>query len=548
MIQVSKRFKEKVYASTRKTTAKVTFEILDNEAYKDNTITVPTESVISRKSQIANKKRNMSYKYATFEKDYFKLDGSFCIPPKSNEGNSELGYWSNELSNENGIFSPYQVIEVNFTKVHSSMGLAIAFDVLTSEYAADFDIEVYGSGDTLIHRESVIDNISLLYVLETNLENYKKIIITIKKWCKGFRRARVVEIDFGLVKEYKDSKLIKLNVLEEMNVIGDTIPSNEITFMVDNSDRAFNILNPSGFTHYLKERQEVTAALGLQVNDEDEETEEYEFIPMGKFYLVDWQSDEGTMTTTFTARDIFEILENTEYISITNTNLYDLAEDVLIKAAIEEYSIDNSLKNISTNGFKDVVTSRNALQCIGIAARSMVYQDRLGVLRIRHFETLTESTGYLYFTGTESYSGAVTPEVDENFDMKYIDFDNLYKEPQVKLDKLIKSITIMVHDGTESGQKVKVNSTGVSKGAILELDNPLINSVSQAQVVGAWILRESNLRVVYEADWRQNPALEPGDVVLIEDGFEARKRSKITRQEFNYEGFLGGKTGSKGGI
>ena len=37
MIKVSKNFKEAVYAPTRKTTAKVSFEILDNEAYNDNT-------------------------------------------------------------------------------------------------------------------------------------------------------------------------------------------------------------------------------------------------------------------------------------------------------------------------------------------------------------------------------------------------------------------------------------------------------------------------------------------------------------------------------
>ena len=81
MIKVSKQFKEAIYAPTRRTTAKVSFEILDVEAYDDHTVTVISEAPISRKEQLTNRERSMSHKYATFEKDYFKLDGSFYIPP-----------------------------------------------------------------------------------------------------------------------------------------------------------------------------------------------------------------------------------------------------------------------------------------------------------------------------------------------------------------------------------------------------------------------------------------------------------------------------------
>ena len=47
----------------------------------------------------------MSHKYATFERDYFRLDGTFYIPPKENEGDSELGWWSDVISDSEGLFS-----------------------------------------------------------------------------------------------------------------------------------------------------------------------------------------------------------------------------------------------------------------------------------------------------------------------------------------------------------------------------------------------------------------------------------------------------------
>lgn len=543
MIKVSKKFKEAVYAPTRKTTAKVSFEILDNEAYNDNTPTVTSEAPISRINQLTNKIRSMSHKYATFERDYFKLDGSFYIPPKPNEGDSELGWWSGDISDENGIFNPYQVLEFNFTEEHNSMGLTITFDTMAKEYASDFDIEVYRLDGTLVHKESVISNNKSTYVMVKGLDNYGKIVIIIKKWVKPYRRARVTEVDFGVIHDYENDKLIKLNIIEEMNIISDKIPSNEIRFTIDNSNKEFNILNPEGFYRFLKERQEVKASIGVEVSEN-----EFEFVPMGKFYLTDWQSDEGALTTTFIARDIFELLENKEYTSINNTNLYDLAEDILTKAGVEDYYIDPKLKDIPTNGFEKPLNSRKALQYLGIAGKSAVYQDRQGVLQIKQFKTLDErDTQYINFAGPDMYTGMVYPMADEGYDMKNITFDNVYREPQIKLDKLLYSLIMVVHNGEEK-QEVTFYNQGIKDGVSFKIDNPLINTFEHAEDVANWIIEEYNLRGIYTINWRQNPCLECGDIVLVEDSYGAKKLSRIIKQEFEYAGYLSGKTETKGGV
>jgi len=543
MIKVSKKFKEAVYAPTRKTTAKVSFEILDNEAYNDNTPTVTSEAPISRINQLTNKIRSMSHKYATFERDYFKLDGSFYIPPKPNEGDSELGWWSGDISDENGIFNPYQVLEFNFTEEHNSMGLTITFDTMAKEYASDFDIEVYRLDGTLVHKESVISNNKSTYVMVKGLDNYGKIVIIIKKWAKPYRRARVTEVDFGVIHDYENDKLIKLNIIEEMNIISDKIPSNEIRFTIDNSNKEFNILNPEGFYRFLKERQEVKASIGVEVSEN-----EFEFVPMGKFYLTDWQSDEGALTTTFIARDIFELLENKEYTSINDTNLYDLAEDILIKANVENYFIDEELKNIPTNGFIKPLNTRKALQYLGIAGKAAIYQDRHGILQIKQFKVLDErDTQYIYFAGPDMYTGMIYPMVDEGYDMKNITFDNVYQEPQIKLDKLLYSLVIVVNNGEEK-EEVTFYNEGIKDGVSFKIDNPLINTFEHAEDVANWIIEEYNLRAIYTINWRQNPCLECGDIVLVEDSYEAKKLSRIIKQEFEYAGYLSGKTETKGGV
>ena len=539
---MSREFKQAVYAPIRKVDAKVHFEILDNAAYGDRTVTASSEAPISRKDQVTNKVRGMSHKYATFEKDYFRLDGSFRIPSKPNEGDNELGWWSGELCGADGVFEVPQTLTLTFDDVHNSMGLTIHFDVTTNEYASDFDIDVYGAGNALIASEKVRGNKGTSYVWVHGLDAYEKIVLTVRKWAKPFRRARIVEIDFGVVKVYEGDKLIQVNLIEQMNVVGDTLPANELKFTIDNSGKEFNILNPAGFYRFLKERQELSVSIGIEI-----EEDVFEYVTAKGYYLTDWQSDEGALTTTFTARNIFELLEKEYTQSGLFTNLYDLAEDIVIKAGVPYFEIDKTLKDIPTEGFPEKLTYRKALQCIGIASKSAVYQNRNGILIIKPFVILDESTSYILFAGPDMFTGMVTPTVYSGYDMLNITFDNVYAEPQIKLDLLIQSLIMTVYIGGEKQEHVFYNPS-TDEGASLKCDNPLINSVTHAADVAKWIIEESNLRALYQVNWRQNPALECGDIVIIEDSYGAEKQSRITKQEFEFSGYLSGKTETKGGV
>lgn len=542
MNEVSREFKQAVYAPIRKASARVNFEILDNEAYGDRTITASTEAPVSRKEQVTNKVRNISHKFATFEQDYFRLDGSFRIPPKPDDGEGELGWWSGDICGSDGVFEIPQTITLTFDDDHDSIGLTIHFDSAAQEYAADFDIDVYGAGDVLVASEKVRGNKGTSYPWTHGLDAYVKIVVTIRKWVKPFRRARIAEIDFGVVQTYEGDQLIQLNLIEQMNVVGDTLPANELKFTIDNSSKEFNILNPAGFYRFLKGRQELSVSFGIEI-----EEDVFEYVTMKGYYLTDWQSDEGALTTTFTARNIFELLEKEYVQSGVFANLYDLTEDVVMKAGVPYYEIDKTLKDIPTEGFPEKLTYRKALQCIGIASKSAVYQNRNGILIIKPFVILDESTSYILFAGPDMFTGMVTPTVYSGYDMLNITFDNVYAEPQIKLDKLIQSLIMTVYIGGEKNEHIFYNPS-TDEGASLKCDNPLINSVEHAADVARWIIEESNLRALYQVNWRQNPALECGDIVIIEDSYGAEKQSRITKQEFEFSGYLSGKTETKGGV
>lgn len=548
MEKVSKGFKDAIYAPSRLVTAKVEFEIVDNAAYDDAVILPSDQAPISRAYQVANRKRDMSYRYATFERDYFILDGSMHIPPRPNEGENELGFWSGEICDETGVFAVEPSLSILFDEPHNSIGLIVTFDTVNNEYPSIFTLLAYRANDAMILAERVVNHNSPVYIYEGNLEDYVKVEIVVEKWTKGSRRVRITEVDFGLIKEYYGTELINLNIVEEMDLVGSTVPSNELAFTLDNQERLFNILNPNGIYEFLMPQQEIRAYMGLQI---DEAADEYEFVSVGKYYLTEWKTDEGALTTTFTARDVFDRLETLEYTTVgVIANLYDLAVDILDRAKVQGYSVDVRLQGVSTNGFLEPISARLALQNIAIAGRAVIYQDRQGNIIIKRIEPLTTSTGFITFPSPDTYAGLTTPEVINDYSFQAIDFENTFAEPQIVLNEVVKSLIFVVYDGvTEEGTEVVFeNPNGVKEGVSYKIENVLITGEYQASLIAEWMFSEYNMRAHYTANWRQNPALTCSDTVMIEDSFGQNKKARITKQEYSFEGFLTGTTEAKGGV
>ena len=424
MIEVSEKFKEAIYAPSRKTHAVVRFEILDLTAYIDNIKTTPEEEIFSKAKQLTNKVRIQSLKIATFEKDYFKLDGSFNLPPNANN-KEEIGYYSKNLSDEEGVFYPSEKIIFNFNGTHSSIGLTIAFDVLNNEYASEFNIYVYDENRELLKRVDVTNNTKSIYELIEQLDNYKRIDVEIIKWCKPYRRCKVVEVDFGIIEEHNDESLISFNLIQELDNISSSLPSDELKFVVDNSNRRFNMLNKDGFYNYVKQGQEVFLDIGVEIGDGI-----YEDIQVGKYFLKTQQSDEGTLTATFTARDILDSLSSDETENLSNElnlSLYDFAKRILNNIGISNYKLSNNLKLIMTKGLYEKVTYRNLIQMIAIAGMCVVYSDNEGYLNISQLVDAKTVLADIEATNTEIIGNK--NQIMNNIsvaDKKYLTFEKDY--------------------------------------------------------------------------------------------------------------------------
>lgn len=128
-----------------------------------------------------------------------------------------------------------------------------------------------------------------------------------------------------------------------------------------------------------------------------------------------------------------------------------------------------------------------------------------------------------------------------------ITFDNIYKEPQIEIEPSIRAVEVTYYPDTLSdGVVYTAINNNVEDGRTLKVENSLISTGEHAKEVAEWILRESEKTSIFNINWRQNPALTLTDKVAVENGYGTLNQSNIIRQEFEYAGYLKGKTRTKG--
>jgi len=116
-----------------------------------------------------------------------------------------------------------------------------------------------------------------------------------------------------------------------------------------------------------------------------------EYVPLGTFWSLDWDSPDDSLEATVTARDRMELLRKGTYQTSQvqqNKTLYQLAEDVLQDAGLNssEYIIDEALDDIAIPyAWFNPVSHREALRRIAEAGLAAAFQNRDGKIQIESF-------------------------------------------------------------------------------------------------------------------------------------------------------------------
>ena len=351
-----------------KTSTIIEYGAVDVTAKADSQLSVNDSQEFSALNEL--KRANLiEKKYSTLEKNFFVLDGK----SENMTGNIEdVGWWSRQMSDTNGQFDAPLIMEINFSQVHSSLGLTLTFSKFA--FCNNLKIQYYNSSDTLIYENTYYPD-EYDYFCEGTVANYAKIIITFYSTNIPYRYLKLYKIIYGKAVLFEGDSLISANILEQVNLLSDELSINTLDFVVYSEDDRFNILNPQGIYATLQQRQEVN----VYENKNDALTS------MGTFFLDSWQSQNDNKMQ-FTGIDLVGLLDKTNFDGgiYSNVTAKSLITEILTSAGLNSsmYTIDSEIENILISGYIPVCTHREALQQVLFVAGAIANCARTDIIKI----------------------------------------------------------------------------------------------------------------------------------------------------------------------
>ena len=225
--------------------------------------------------QITDGKEQPSAKWASLDGSW-ELDGTWSIAPAG--PTMQVGFWGEMLSDEDGWFKnsygdvmPVR-IGLSFYASQTIDKLTVTGDALRGEWPRAFLIEFRDAdGGLMDFHVAVSDNENIHWEqeIEEPLPGVRVMELTIFRWSHPGRQAKIVEFYTALQEVYEGDSLISIQLLEEREVSGGSLPignisANEIEVKLNNLDRRFSAGNENSPLYgMLRANRRIRAWLGI---------------------------------------------------------------------------------------------------------------------------------------------------------------------------------------------------------------------------------------------------------------------------------------------
>lgn len=290
---------------------------------------------------------------ATLEVNGWGLGGDYEL-----RDGQRFAFWSTHRSDAGCVFSTPPTITFAFTEQHTTTGLTITFDPESMDYCTDVEVTWYQNGSVKFSgRYYPTDS---QFILEQTVEAFDKVTIKLNKTSLPGKRAKVGNVGFGVSRTFGGKELTSASIIQEVDLISDTIPMNVLDAT----------LRGEGRGDYVFQRKQPVEAY-----DDDK--------LLGVFY-VEKGNRTGWNNYTLTCTDAVGVLDLDEYgggLWLNDTPLGTILVEVFGNAF--EFDVDPTLANANLRGFIDPGTKRDALRSIAFALGAVV--DTAGTRKIKLF-------------------------------------------------------------------------------------------------------------------------------------------------------------------
>ena len=245
--------------------------------------------------------------YATYEPDFWLLDGSYKFVPTTN---IDAGFISAEMSGADGSFpGSIPTIAIGFAEVQSTTGGLTFYFSDSGDYIDDLRITFLDASAAVI-RTDTYNPTGPVFSTNQAVANFQGISIVLHDTGKPYRYARLKVIHFDTLTTFTGTEIKSATLVEQIDPSGLELPFNTLNLSLISSESGFSIIEPSGFYADLKQNE----PLELSENIGDD------VVFLGRYYLDSWEST-GEHEATFHAMDAIGILDEVKWLG----GFYDIA-------------------------------------------------------------------------------------------------------------------------------------------------------------------------------------------------------------------------------
>ena len=368
MIETTQSFYDNSVFKYRNTQTWITINLFDFTAKED----IASVSVSKNRKFNASQIYDGVYynvEYATLEQNEFYLDGSITLMPDTITS-EQIGWWT-ELSKSDGTFTNIQEITVEMDNYHSTAGITLNYDDFS--YPISSTCKWYREG-VLLDTDTLTAQTSSTQSFVNSVDGYDKIVITIDV-AKPFAYVRMSEIDFGLIQDITADQTQGATLREHVSLLSNTLSPDELSFNIIDYDNTYNVFNPADLFRYFKVGQPCRVTSGVL----NRETNEYEKINMGTFFINNFDIDSGLLKIK--AYGVLNILNASTFYSpfYINETIENIAGDILDGY---EYFVHSNVATKTLTGYIPMGSKKEALKNLAIACGAVIKEGRDGKIYI----------------------------------------------------------------------------------------------------------------------------------------------------------------------
>lgn len=277
----------------------------------------PTPANFCKPDEIIDQNIMSSKNFGSFEKNQFKLDGSFYLPYKEEQEGANVNKGSNYVNGDKQAYNANLNLSIKIKNKYVAdpvNGFTIIFDdnypknivltiksgnktIFSSITSENSNTHIYVETKEPIDFTKLDEEESYLYILASNwnLDDEESIYR---------RRIRLKKILFGLVEEYNDTEILNMNIINQTKRFCEEVPESECEFTIGNYSGEFDLLNKKGKKRLLSKRTTIKPWIGINT----ENGVQYE--AKGIYFLDNWKNNEDE-TVTLTGKSVISLIKNT---------------------------------------------------------------------------------------------------------------------------------------------------------------------------------------------------------------------------------------------